>query len=472
MNASATDMNQLAQPVWIVDDDEGIRFVLAKALKKEGIEARTFCDAEIALQSFDEEQPKIIVTDIRMQGLDGLEFLDRIRSEAPELPVIVMTAYSDLETTVDSYQRGAREYLPKPFDIDDAVGLIRRVMEESAVEQTQPASPGATSRMIGDSPSIQEVFRAIGRLSQSELNVLITGESGTGKELVARALYENSVRRNRPFVAINAAAIPKDLLESELFGHEKGAFTGANQRRIGRFEQADGGTLFLDEIGDMPHDLQSRLLRVLSEGKFYRVGGVNQISVNVRVIAATNQDLETLIEQREFRTDLYHRLNVVRISLAPIRSRREDIPQLIQHFLRRTSEELNIEEKTITGDAMHCLTSYLWPGNIREIENFCRSVTVMTPAKSVSVVDLPPEFQQIDYFESNGMNHIDWESALRLSIIEMLDRNEVDIGTELKKSFEQILLELVLEHTNGSRQETAKILGWGRNTVTRKLKER
>ena len=460
-----------AQPIWIVDDDHSIRWVLEEALKSEGLDARIFSDAEVALDAFNSERPKIVVTDIRMPGISGMDLLEQIHERAPELPVIVMTAYSDLDTTVESFQRGAREYLSKPFDIDEAVSLIRRVMSENGDDEFESDADVQTSTtIIGSSLPMQEMFRAVGRLSKSDLNVLITGESGTGKELVARALYENSIRKNRPFVAINAAAIPADLLESELFGHEKGSFTGANQRRIGRFEQADRGTLFLDEIGDMPHDLQSRLLRVLSEGRFYRVGGVNQITVDVRVIAATNQNLEQLIDQRKFRSDLYHRLNVVQIRLAPVRERTADIPQLVRHFLRKAAEELNTEEKIISKDAMNFLVSYDWPGNVREIENICRTITVMTASRHVDVSEIPLN-SFFNTFGSEAATETSWESALRAHAEALLDVDSSDIVPHLKSQFDRSLLEAALVRTNYSRRGASKLLGWSRNTVARKIKE-
>ena len=461
-----------AQPVWVVDDDESIRWVLNQALKKQGIASRSFCSASDALDQFDQELPQIVITDIRMEGIDGLSFLDRVHHVAPGLPVIVMTAFSDLDTTVESFQRGAREHLPKPFDIEVAVALIRQVMDEvangtTAIDSEEPAR----TSMIGDSVPMQEVFRAVGRLSKSDLNVLISGESGTGKELVARALYDNSHRKNQPFVAINAAAIPADLLESELFGHEKGAFTGANQRRIGRFEQANRGTLFLDEIGDMPHDLQSRLLRVMSEGKFYRVGGVNEISVDVRIIAATNQDLEAQVDNKSFRTDLFHRLNVVRIALAPVRDRGNDIPQLIRHFMIQAAKQLNVEEKSFNQRAMECLCAYTWPGNVREIENFCRSITVMSPSRIIMSRNLPPEIEACRYSVRNLDLAPDWEQSLRFAIEQMLESDELAQNGKIRSEIERVMLECTLKSTDGSRQKTADILGWGRNTITRKAKD-
>ncbi len=465
-------MKKSVEPVWIVDDDESIRWVLAQALKKERIDSRSFYDADSALDEFYKEHPQVVITDIRMQGMNGLDFLDEITRESSDVAVIIMTAYSDLDTTIESYQRGAREHLPKPFDIDDAVKLIRRVLNEAEIElDTVKETQQEQATMIGKSSHMQEVFRAIGRLSNSDINVLITGESGTGKELVARALYESSSRRRQPLVAINAAAIPVDLLESELFGHERGAFTGANQRRIGRFEQAHRGTLFLDEIGDMPHDLQSRLLRVMSEGKFFRVGGINQISVDVRVIAATNQDLEQLVKENNFRTDLFHRLNVVRIALAPLRNRREDIPLLVRHFMTRIAKELRTEEKVIADNAMKYLTSFNWPGNVREIENFCRSVTVMTPAKTVTIQDLSPNIRNHRAIHPEVKKDTNWDSELENVINKMLIDNQKYNNSDLRKRIERIMIKAVLNFTGWSKQESAKILGWSRNTMTRKVKQ-
>ncbi len=457
------------EPVWIIDDDESIRWVLAQALKSEGLSARLFESADDALDSFDKEKPQLIVTDIRMQGVDGLEFLDYIQKQDAELPVIIMTAYSDLDITVATYQRGAREHLPKPFDIDRAVALIKQVLNESgALRDLQHSRVASSSLMIGKSAPMQEIFRAIGRLSRSDINVLITGESGSGKELVAQALYENSIRRNQPFIAINAAAIPADLLESELFGHEKGSFTGANQRRIGRFEQANHGTLFLDEIGDMPRDLQSRLLRVMSEGKFYRVGGVNEVSVDVRIVAATNQDLENLVEQKVFRADLFHRLNVVRIALPPVRVRRDDIPLLIQHFMSQASNQLNVEEKSLTDEAIARLVAYDWPGNVREIENFCRSITVMTPAKAVQAKDLT---EILKSHHANEGVELSSEMKLRLAIERYMETFDFHGDLNLRQCIENIMIEAVMNYTDGSRGKAAKLLDWGRNTITRKIKE-
>ncbi len=462
----------MTEPVWIIDDDQPIRWVLEQALRREGIDSRSFCNADDALEAFDAEQPDVVVTDIRMPGIDGLKFLDIIHSRQPELPVVVMTAYSDLDTTVDSFQRGAREHLPKPFDIDEAVNLVRRLMDKAARSPRPEADTAAVATsIVGTSPQIREVFRAIGRLSKSDLNVLITGESGTGKELVARALFANSIRSKRPFVAINAAAIPSDLLESELFGHEKGAFTGANQRRVGRFEQADGGTLFLDEIGDMPHDLQSRLLRVLSEGRFFRVGGVSQISVDVRVIAATNQNLEEQIEMKMFRPDLYHRLNVVGIRLPPVRNRREDIPLLVEHFLRESATQLGIGKKSTTAEAMEVFASYDWPGNVREIENACRMLTVMTPSKFINACDIP--LQPSESGQSSGSgdgSNYDWDTPLRRFAAFAMEEDPERV-TAIRDDFERALIETALEHTGGSRHRSAKLLNLSRNTLAHRISE-
>ena len=455
--------------IWIVDDDESIRWVLAEALKQEQLNTRQFENADDAIKHFSQEQPAIIITDIRMEGQSGLDFLETVHRANPNLPVVVMTAYSDLDTTVESFKRGAREYLAKPFDVDEAVSLVQRVLGEVDTQlDTEPQQELQPDQMIGQSVAMQDLYRVIGRLANTDLNVLITGESGTGKELVARALYKNSIRREQVFVAINAAAIPADLLESELFGHEKGAFTGANQRRIGRFEQANKGTLFLDEIGDMPHDLQSRLLRVMSEGKFYRVGGTNEITVDVRIIAATNQDLEAQVKDNKFRTDLYHRLNVVRIALAPIRARREDIPVLIQHFLKRAAEQLNTDSKTLSADVEKYLLAYAWPGNVREIENFCRSVTAMTPAKTVLLHDLPQVF---GHFESIDQPlPPDPESMLENAIEQLLHQSDRFAAGGIRELTERAMLKATLQFTEGSKQKSAKILGWGRNTITRKTK--
>ena len=462
-----TQANQAS--IWIVDDDESIRWVLAQALKQAGLNIRQFSDADDALEMFSREQPTAIVTDIRMAGSSGLDLLESVHKVRPDLPVVVMTAYSDLDTTVNSFQRGAREYLAKPFDIDEAVSLVQRVLTESNGNSPiiQSNNPQAT-RMIGKSTAMQDLFRAIGRLSNSDLNVLITGESGTGKELVARALYENSIRRDQVFIAINAAAIPADLLESELFGHEKGAFTGANQRRVGRFEQANRGTLFLDEIGDMPHELQSRLLRVMSENKFYRVGGTSEVTVDVRIIAATNQDLEALVKQNKFRTDLYHRLNVVRIALTPIRSRREDVPELLEHFLKQSATQLNTKQKILSEDVTKFLESYGWPGNVREIENFCRSVTAMVPAQTVLLNDLPQIFGRFEPVDETPLNP---ETVLQGAIKQVLNQSSEIKDGELREFVERAMLRTVLEYTDGSKQKAAEILGWGRNTIARKSKE-
>ncbi len=458
-------MNQ----VWIVDDDASIRWVLEKAFQNAGLRARTFADGSNVPERLAREQPDAIITDIRMPGLSGLELMRAIHNTAPDVPVIVMTAHTDLESAVASYQGGAFEYLPKPFDVDEAVALARRAIEQRAGQQAQEReSSGEISDIIGEAPAMQEVFRAIGRLASSNVNVLIWGESGTGKELVARALHQHSPRCQNPFVAINTAAIPAELLESELFGHEKGAFTGAHSQRIGRFEQASGGTLFLDEIGDMPPELQTRLLRVLSDGRFYRVGGHDQVTVDVRILAATNQDLEQLVAQGKFREDLFHRLNVIRVALPALRDRHEDIPLLARYFLNQCARELNVDSKNLTADAMQYLVQFDWPGNVRQLENICRWITVMAPGQTVSVPDLPSELRDRSSEEQRGD---DWERQLRRLVESKLRHGENGILDTLGNAFERVLLETALKHTGGHKQEAAKRLGWGRNTLARKLKE-
>ncbi|MDP6123693.1 MAG: nitrogen regulation protein NR(I) [Arenicellales bacterium] len=455
--------------VWVVDDDTSIRWVLERALQQAGLAVELFESADAALEQNIESEPSVILTDIRMPGTSGLEFLEQLNRRAPQVPVIIMTAHSDLESAVSSYQGGAFEYLPKPFDIDEAVNLVKRAMEQQATDLEHEAAsrPNGSHRLIGAAPAMQDVFRAIGRLSGSGMTVLISGESGTGKELVAHALYETGANREGPFVAINTAAIPSELLESELFGHEKGAFTGAATQRIGRFEQADGGTLFLDEIGEMPGPLQTRLLRVLAEGKFYRVGGHQEVKVNVRVIAATNRKLEERVEAGKFREDLFHRLNVIRIKLPPLRDRGEDIPALAASFLRQCAEELETEVKTLTPEALAQLKRHGWSGNVRELENTCRWLTVMAPGPSVTLQDLPDEVKpQAD--ESSSSN---WELLLKRTVEQKLALGKKDILSILEPRFERVLIKAALNHTGGHKQEAAKRLGWGRNTLTRKLKE-
>ena len=461
-------MNNRPSIIWIIDDDRSIRWVLEKALETGGMKTECFSSGSEIVDLLDRRRPDVIITDIRMPGISGLELLEGITQKAPEIPVIIMTAHTDLDSAVASYRGGAFEYLPKPFDIDDAVSLINRALEHR--RQLLPeaeATETSEANIIGEAPAMQEVFRAIGRLSGSNLNVLINGESGTGKELVARALHDHSPRANRPFIAINIAAIPNELLESELFGHEKGAFTGAQNQRQGRFEQANGGTLFLDEIGDMPADLQTHLLRVLSDGKFYRVGGHVQIETDVRIIAATNQNLERRVEEGKFREDLFHRLNVIRIHLPALRERREDIPALIRHFLSRSAEELQVDVKRMTPEAESFMKQLAWPGNVRQLENTCRWLTVMAPSQSIRVEDLPPELRTASGKEEDR----NWVRLLRRTAEDLLQKGDSDIYQHLNQGFEKTLIQTALHYTGGRKQDAAKRLGLGRNTLTRKLKE-
>jgi len=461
-------MNNRQSIVWIIDDDRSIRWVLEKALTADGLKAECFSSGSEIIELLDRKRPDVIITDIRMPGISGLELLGGITDKAPEIPVIIMTAHTDLDSAVASYQGGAFEYLPKPFDIDEAVALIHRALEHRRQQAPEAEiETGNGTDIIGEAPAMQEVFRAIGRLSGSNLNVLINGESGTGKELVARALHDHSPRASKPFIAINIAAIPNELLESELFGHEKGAFTGAQSQRQGRFEQANGGTLFLDEIGDMPAELQTHLLRVLSDGKFYRVGGHAQIETNVRIIAATNQDLEKRVADGRFREDLFHRLNVIRIHLPALRERREDIPALIRHFLARSAEELGVDVKRMTEDAEKYMVQLPWPGNVRQLENTCRWLTVMAPSQSIRIEDLPPELKAA----SGGEDSRDWVKMLRRKAEDLLHKGDNDIYHQLNAGFEKTLIQTALHHTGGRKQDAAKLLGLGRNTLTRKLKE-
>ncbi|HEX4330054.1 MAG TPA: nitrogen regulation protein NR(I) [Burkholderiales bacterium] len=462
------------KPIWIVDDDKSIRWVLEKALTRENIACKLFASAREALQALEEEAPQVLVSDIRMPGASGLELLQAIKEKHPGLPVIIMTAYSDLESAVAAFQGGAFEYLPKPFDVENAIELIRRAVEESmretAAEETVEESP----EILGAAPSMQEVFRAIGRLSQSHATVLINGESGSGKELVARALHRHSPRAAKAFIAINTAAIPKDLLESELFGHERGAFTGAQTMRRGRFEQAEAGTLFLDEIGDMPAELQTRLLRVLSDGQFYRVGGHQPVKANVRVIAATHQDLEKRVRDGLFREDLFHRLNVIRLRLPPMRERREDIPLLAKHFMTTSARELGVEPKRISEAALKYLAALDWPGNVRQLENTCHWLTVMAPAQSIEVADLPPDLRAAKTGDGGGgagggLLDADWVKSLEQEVTRRLATGESGIGDDLTRQFETALIKNALKHTGGRRIEAAQLLGMGRNTITRKI---
>ena len=488
------------KPIWIVDDDQSIRFVLEKALLREGMPTRSFVTPREVLKALDEagehDAPQVLVSDIRMPGGSGLDLLGEIKKRLPGLPVIIMTAFSDLDSAVSAFQGGAFEYLPKPFDVPKAVELIRRAVEESQREEVADIQTPVQAEMLGQAPAMQDVFRAIGRLSQSHVTVLITGESGAGKELVARALHKHSPRANGPFVAINTAAIPKDLLESELFGHERGAFTGAQASRRGRFEQADGGTLFLDEIGDMPFDLQTRLLRVLSDGHFYRVGGHSAVKANVRVIAATHQNLEQRVKEGGFREDLFHRLNVIRLRLPALRERREDIPVLTRYFLQRSAAQLGVEPKRISDAAMQSLTQFQYPGNVRQLENICHWLTVMAPAQVIDVKDLPPEVlalasgAEADAGDATApvvsgasvsplplatrtqpAALTDWESGLEREALQLLATDSHEVWDVLTKRFETRLILAALSSTRGRRIEAAQKLGIGRNTITRKIQE-
>jgi len=454
--------------VWIVDDDQSVRWVLEKALKQADMETRSFERAEHLLDAIGDGDPDVLITDVRMPGMSGLALLERLRSSRPDLPIIVITAHSDLENAVAAYKGGAFEYLPKPFDIDEAVDLVRKAARRNgagAAEIDQPA--GAMASMIGQAPAMQEVFRSIGRLAESSMTVLITGESGTGKELVAKALHEHSPRAHKPFVALNTSAIAAELLESELFGHEKGAFTGADARRVGRFEQANGGTLFLDEIGDMSPALQTRLLRVLAESEFYRVGGQTAISVDVRVIAATNQDLARAVKESRFREDLYHRLNVIRINTPPLRQRREDIPLLLKHYLAEAGDELGAPAKSIDANALETLQAFNWPGNVRQLVNATRRLTVTAPGNVITAEDIPGE---LGGTETAAHAAKEWTRVLATWAERQLHKGDEPLLDKALPEFEKTLIELALARTNGHRQDAAKLLGWGRNTLTRKMK--
>ncbi|MFC6300550.1 nitrogen regulation protein NR(I) [Pseudomonas sp. CCM 7893] len=459
-----------SETVWIVDDDRSIRWVLEKALQQEGMTTQSFDSADGVMSRLARQQPDVIISDIRMPGASGLDLLARIREQHPRLPVIIMTAHSDLDSAVASYQGGAFEYLPKPFDVDEAVALVKRANQHAQEQQNQEVVPALTRtpEIIGEAPAMQEVFRAIGRLSHSNITVLINGESGTGKELVAHALHRHSPRAASPFIALNMAAIPKDLMESELFGHEKGAFTGAANLRRGRFEQADGGTLFLDEIGDMPADTQTRLLRVLADGEFYRVGGHTPVKVDVRIIAATHQNLETLVHAGKFREDLFHRLNVIRIHIPRMSDRREDIPTLARHFLSRAAQELAVEPKLLKSETEEYLKNLPWPGNVRQLENTCRWITVMASGREVHISDLPPELLSLPQDSAPVTN---WEQALRQWADQALARGQSNLLDSAVPAFERIMIETALKHTAGRRRDAAVLLGWGRNTLTRKIKE-
>ena len=459
------------ETICVIDDDNSIRWVLDKALTNAGLQVEGFESADSALQAISKQEPAVIITDIRMPGMDGMALLEHINSHYPDLPVIIMTAHSDLDSAVSAYKGGAFEYLPKPFDVDEAVALVTRALElraQQAVEFVPPAA-AETSEIIGKAPAMQEVFRAIGRLAHSNATVLINGESGTGKERVAQALHQHSARAQQPFVALNMAAIPRDLLESELFGHERGAFTGAQNRRAGRFEQANGGMLMLDEIGDMPAELQTRLLRVLADGEFYPVGAHTPKKVDVRIIAATHQNLEQLVREERFREDLFHRLNVIRIQIPPLRERREDIPLLMQHFLQQAATELEVEAKTLTTAAASRLSTLAWPGNVRQLENLCRLLTVMAPGQEIHTEDLPSELFGAETGESETT--ADWQGLLRHWAQQQLAAGAERLLDEALPDFERVLIDVALQHTGGRRQDAARLLGWGRNTLTRKLKE-
>ena len=457
------------KPVWIVDDDKSIHWVLEKTLAREQIPFKSFPSASEALSQLDlgAEPPQVLVSDIRMPGESGLDLLKQVKLRFPSLPVIIMTAYSDLDSAVAAFQGGAFEYLPKPFDVDQALELIRRALDESMHQSGAPSDVGLVPEILGQAPAMQEVFRAIGRLSQSNATVMITGESGSGKELVARAVHRHSPRADKPFIAINTAAIPRDLLESELFGHERGAFTGAATQRRGRFEQAEGGTLFLDEIGDMPAELQTRLLRVLSDGNYYRVGGHSPIKANVRIIAATHQNLEARVKENLFREDLFHRLNVIRVRLPSLRERREDIPILARHFLQKSAQELGVDAKRFSEAALRHLSSLDFPGNVRQLENICHWLTVMAPGQQVDLADLPPELRD----SAPTAVATDWESALAQEVDRLLAGGDGSVHEKLTNRFERILIARALAHTSGRRIEAALALGIGRNTITRKIQE-
>ena len=455
--------------VWVVDDDDSIRWVLNRAFEKAGFTTRDFANGELLLDALNSAQPNVIVSDIRMPGTDGFDVLSEVNTRFEHLPIVIMTAHSDLETTVTSFERGAFEYVAKPFDIDDIVATVRRAANQTHLRQdpieldVEPSANG----IVGRAPAMQEVFRAIGRLTQSTATVMITGESGSGKELVAQALHDHSPRATGPLVALNMAAIPSELIESELFGHERGAFTGATEQRAGRFEQANGGSLFLDEIGDMPMPAQTRLLRVLAEGSFYRVGGRHNISVDVRIITATHRNLESLVLDSRFRDDLYHRINVIRIHVPALRDRKPDIAILASHFLAGTAQELGVEPKTLSKEVIALFETLDWPGNVRQLENTCRWLTVMAPAQEILVTDLPPELTDLD----KEVPDMDWELALGAWVKQKLDAGAEDVLSTAIPSFERVLIKTALAHTNGRKKEAAKLLGWGRNTLTRKLSE-
>lgn len=489
---NSTEFIQSQKQVWVIDDDSAIRWVLEKALTQAGFNCTCFENGKIALTTLENspQKPAVLISDIKMPGIDGLTLLNYIKEHYPALPVIIITAHSDLDAAVNAYQKGAFDYIPKPFDVDEVVRLIQRAISHHQEKSTTQNLGNKTSTgIIGEAPAMQEVFRIIGRLSKSSISVLINGESGTGKELVAKALHTHSPRAHAPFIALNMAAIPKDLIETELFGHEKGAFTGATQIRQGRFEQANGGTLFLDEIGDMPLDVQTRLLRVLAEGQFYRIGGYSPIKVDVRIIAATHQNLENRVKEGLFREDLFHRLNVIRILLPPLRERIEDIPALTNHFLQMIATELGVETKILTPTTLQILSQLNWPGNVRQLENICRWLTVMSSSKEILPQDLPTDLLSNPISLHQGANHANfdndtfqhnlnknndspnWQNALAQWVNLNLNAGKENILPEVIYQVERILLECALEFTRGHKQDAARLLGWGRNTLTRKLKE-
>ena len=450
--------------IWVVDDDESIRWVLERGLSENGIEVETFDSANKVIKKLETENPSLILTDIKMPGKSGIDLLDEVKELRPEIPIIIMTAHSDLESAVESYEHGAWEYLPKPFDIEEAVSMVQRATakDSTEIEDTNESE----AEIIGEAPAMQEVFRAIGKLSNSNSTVLLMGQSGTGKELVAKALFQHSPRKDNAFIALNMADIPKDLLEAELFGHEKGAFTGADEKRLGRFEQANNGTLFLDEIGDMPLETQTRLLRVLSNGEFYRVGGREPIKVDVRIITATHQNLEELVKSGDFREDLFHRLNVIKLSLPKLNERKEDIPELAKHFFTKSSEELKEEKKFLSEEVENYFKTLSWPGNVRQLENACRWLTVMSPSKEVKLEDLPDELKLENAEEENN-----WKVVLRSWSENYLENGNKNLLEELGPEFERTLIKVALNKTKGKKKEAAELLGWGRNTLTRKIKE-
>jgi two-component system nitrogen regulation response regulator GlnG len=458
--------------VWIADDDNSIRWVLERALTQAGIANESFADGDELLRQVAKSQPDVIISDIRMPGTDGLELLTRIKEQHPDVPVIITTAHSDLDSAVAAYQKGAFEYLPKPFDLDEMIAVTERALAHAREKKGNIPAPEEVphTEIIGEAPAMQEVFRAIGRLAHSNITVLINGESGTGKELVARALHRHSPRSNAPFIALNMAAIPKDLMESELFGHEKGAFTGANSKREGRFEQADGGTLFLDEIGDMPAETQTRLLRVLADGEFYRVGGHVPVNVDVRIIAATHQNLENLVQRGDFREDLFHRLNVIRIHIPKLSERREDIPRLMKYFFQQAAKELGGETKILLPEAEAFLVGLDWPGNVRQLENCCRWITVMASGREVHLSDLPPELGTgTSKPEANGES--EWPDLLYRWARNELVQGKQQILQQAVPAFEKVMIDVALQHTQGRKRDAAELLGWGRNTLTRKIKD-